>query len=253
MGYLMAGKERTKEFACCSTAADMNRKKSRKHSVPNYSMPQNNGHQGTIADKPRARLRTPCRFQLFLPLRFLDVEASLPLAKWIVPQTVQVLSTGFSLVHGSSQVALLQCCAASFAPLKLSAVVYCCTRQPVLRDLSTQDFGWVSVACARPVALKQCLGLPKPLWHEAGKGHVENSEKYLNGYAGMDRNGMKTPFLRFQVMELCGGEHAELSSVELRKRKDCSDSRIRINCEFECSDHVDTCSMQTGKRSRGQK
>ncbi|CAL1172809.1 unnamed protein product [Cladocopium goreaui] len=59
------------------------------------------------------------------------------------------------------------------------------------KDLSTQDFSWVSVACARPVALKQCLGLPKPLWHE--------------------------------VMELCGGEHAELSSVELRKRKEYED------------------------------
>jgi len=44
------------------------------------------------------------------------------------------------------------------------------------------------VACARSVALKQCLGLPKPLWHE--------------------------------VLELCGGELKAISSIELRKRID---------------------------------
>ena len=38
------------------------------------------------------------------------------------------------------------------------------------------------------MALKQCLGLPKPLWHE--------------------------------VMELCGGELAAWSTIELRKRTD---------------------------------
>jgi len=55
-------------------------------------------------------------------------------------------------------------------------------------DLTTDDFAWISMASARPVALKQCLGLPKPLWHE--------------------------------VMELCGGEYAELSRVELVRRTD---------------------------------
>lgn len=45
-----------------------------------------------------------------------------------------------------------------------------------------------SVACARPIALKQCLGLPKPLWHE--------------------------------VMELCGGESKELSRLEILQRED---------------------------------
>ena len=38
------------------------------------------------------------------------------------------------------------------------------------------------------MALKQCLGLPKPLWHE--------------------------------VLELCGGEMGELSRIELLKRDD---------------------------------
>ncbi|KAJ1482350.1 hypothetical protein T484DRAFT_1804143, partial [Baffinella frigidus] len=45
-----------------------------------------------------------------------------------------------------------------------------------------------AVACARPLALKQCLGLPKPLWHE--------------------------------VMERCGGRSLELSKLELVRRDD---------------------------------
>jgi len=48
-----------------------------------------------------------------------------------------------------------------------------------------------SVACARALALKQCIQLPKPLWHE--------------------------------VMELCGGELREISRLELLKRDDIQD------------------------------
>ena len=55
-------------------------------------------------------------------------------------------------------------------------------------ELSAADGGWQAVACARTIALKQCLGLPKPLWHE--------------------------------VLELCGGEPAELSRLEIVKRPD---------------------------------
>mmetsp|Transcript_38381 Transcript_38381/g.113973 ORF Transcript_38381/g.113973 Transcript_38381/m.113973 type:complete len:88 (-) Transcript_38381:47-310(-) len=54
--------------------------------------------------------------------------------------------------------------------------------------LSTARGEWNAVACARPIAIKQCLGLPKPLWHE--------------------------------VMELCGGENAELSRIEFVKLYD---------------------------------
>lgn len=51
-----------------------------------------------------------------------------------------------------------------------------------------QDVEYKMVACARSVALKQCLALPKPLWHE--------------------------------VLELCGGEMKSISSIELQKRVD---------------------------------
>jgi len=46
------------------------------------------------------------------------------------------------------------------------------------------------VACSRPLVLKQCIQLPKPLWHE--------------------------------VLEFCGGELKEISKLELTKRDDLS-------------------------------
>ncbi len=58
--------------------------------------------------------------------------------------------------------------------------------------LTTDSGAWRSLACARPIALKQCLGLPKPLWHE--------------------------------TMELAGGECASLSKMEILKRSDLDES-----------------------------
>jgi len=51
-----------------------------------------------------------------------------------------------------------------------------------------EEGAYKPMACARSLALKQCLGLPKPLWHE--------------------------------VLELCGGEMKSISSIELDKRTD---------------------------------
>merc|ERR1712048_1076727 len=54
--------------------------------------------------------------------------------------------------------------------------------------LQPTDGAWQPAACSRALALKQCLGLPKPLWHE--------------------------------VMELIGGDYEMLSRLELIKRED---------------------------------
>jgi Uncharacterized ACR, COG1678 len=53
------------------------------------------------------------------------------------------------------------------------------------------------IACARSLALKQCISLPKPLWHE--------------------------------VLELCGGELKMISQMELLKRDD-------LTIEFDIDD-----------------
>jgi len=55
-------------------------------------------------------------------------------------------------------------------------------------DAGVDSQAYQPVACARSVALKQCMQLPKPLWHE--------------------------------VMELCGGELREVSRLEMMKRDD---------------------------------
>lgn len=55
-------------------------------------------------------------------------------------------------------------------------------------DVAVHASKYQPLACARPIVLKQCMQLPKPLWHE--------------------------------VLELCGGELKELSKLELMKRDD---------------------------------
>ena len=54
-------------------------------------------------------------------------------------------------------------------------------------SLSTRGGEWRSLACARPLLLKRCQALPKPFWHE--------------------------------LMELCGGECAELSRLIARENE----------------------------------
>lgn len=55
-------------------------------------------------------------------------------------------------------------------------------------DVAVHLHKYQSIACARPIILKQCIQLPKPLWHE--------------------------------VLEMCGGELKEISKLELLKRDD---------------------------------
>jgi hypothetical protein len=55
-------------------------------------------------------------------------------------------------------------------------------------DVKIYSNKYHAVACTRALALKQCIQLPKPLWHE--------------------------------VMELCGGELSEISKLEFQKRTD---------------------------------
>ena len=69
------------------------------------------------------------------------------------------------------------------------------------------------IACARSLALKQCISLPKPLWHEG-----ENDIVY---YKKMPRDGLTVMLVfLFAVMELCGGELGDLSELELSSTDD---------------------------------
>jgi putative transcriptional regulator len=63
------------------------------------------------------------------------------------------------------------------------------------------------IACARSLALKQCISLPKPLWHE--------------------------------VLELCGGELKEISSLEMLKRDDLQFEIVDEDEEDAAFDELD--------------
>ena len=90
------------------------------------------------------------------------------------------------------------------------------------------------IACARTVALKQCIVLPKPLWHEGTSNRIYHHHLHAKHVKGSNLHTR----VRFEihvllctshtccisaykkVLELCGGELKELSSLELMKRDD---------------------------------
>jgi len=74
-----------------------------------------------------------------------------------------------------------------------------------------------AVACARPLALKQCLALPKPLWHE--------------------------------VMERCGGDALALSRLELVRRDDLDDQDMQDEGQTEDEARGDPKPDGTGSQS----
>eukprot|EP00522_Entomoneis_paludosa_P014507 CAMPEP_0172440788 /NCGR_PEP_ID=MMETSP1065-20121228/1401_1 /TAXON_ID=265537 /ORGANISM="Amphiprora paludosa, Strain CCMP125" /LENGTH=512 /DNA_ID=CAMNT_0013189815 /DNA_START=902 /DNA_END=2440 /DNA_ORIENTATION=- len=74
-------------------------------------------------------------------------------------------------------------------------------------DLSVVLGKYQAIACARCLALKQCISLPKPLWHE--------------------------------VLELCGGEMFDISQLELNKEGDTNFIQIIDDDEEEEDEIVD--------------
>ncbi|KAL7564689.1 hypothetical protein ACA910_021244 [Epithemia clementina (nom. ined.)] len=85
-----------------------------------------------------------------------------------------------------------------------------CYEDAALLDLSCLVLGkYQPIACARSLALKQCISLPKPLWHE--------------------------------VLELCGGDMYQISQWELEKRDDLQIQIIDDDEEEDDDDdeHVD--------------
>jgi len=96
------------------------------------------------------------------------------------------VAPGTRIYTGGAAAAIEGVLDGAFSPLDFRWFVGCYT------GLSSETGDWTSMACARPIALKQCLGLPKPLWHE--------------------------------VMELAGGDSAAISRMELLKRTDLANA-----------------------------
>lgn len=98
------------------------------------------------------------------------------------------VSPGTGIYMGGLEAAIDGVLDGRYKPLDFRFFVGCNKFQKGELDASILSNKYQPIACARSLALKQCIQLPKPLWHE--------------------------------VMEMCGGELREVSQLELKKRSD---------------------------------
>eukprot|EP00529_Nitzschia_sp_RCC80_P013667 CAMPEP_0113491824 /NCGR_PEP_ID=MMETSP0014_2-20120614/27755_1 /TAXON_ID=2857 /ORGANISM="Nitzschia sp." /LENGTH=594 /DNA_ID=CAMNT_0000385627 /DNA_START=203 /DNA_END=1987 /DNA_ORIENTATION=+ /assembly_acc=CAM_ASM_000159 len=104
-----------------------------------------------------------------------------------LPGAVEI-SPGTKIYKGGLAAAIEGVLSGKYNPLEFRFFFGCHKYEESALDVAVHLGKFQPIACARSLALKQCISLPKPLWHE--------------------------------VMELCGGELADLSSLELLKRND---------------------------------
>ncbi|KAL3756258.1 hypothetical protein ACHAWU_007209 [Discostella pseudostelligera] len=104
-----------------------------------------------------------------------------------LPGSVEI-SPGTGIYRGGLEAAMDGVLAGRYQPLDFRFFIG--QRKYVGRELeeAIRLGKYQAVACSRPLVLKQCIQLPKPLWHE--------------------------------VLEFCGGELKEISKLELSKRDD---------------------------------
>jgi len=98
------------------------------------------------------------------------------------------ISPGTGIFKGGLHAAIEGILKGSYKPLDFRFFVGRHEYKDGQLDLSVILGQYQPIACARSLVLKQCIQLPKPLWHE--------------------------------VMELCGGELKEISKLESMKRDD---------------------------------
>jgi len=98
------------------------------------------------------------------------------------------ISPGTGLYKGGIEAAIDGVLDGSYMPLDFRFFIGCHSYTNYDLDVAINSNKYQPIACARSLALKQCIQLPKPLWHE--------------------------------VMEMCGGELREVSRLELMKRDD---------------------------------
>lgn len=98
------------------------------------------------------------------------------------------ISPGTGIYRGGIEAACDGVLAGAYSPLDFRFFLGRTTHAGDALDEGVRRGRYQPVACSRPLVLKQCLQLPKPLWHE--------------------------------VLEFCGGELKEISRLELAKRDD---------------------------------
>jgi hypothetical protein len=114
------------------------------------------------------------------------------------------ISPGSRIYRGGMDAAIDGVLRGLYSPLDFRFFVGCHIFEESTLDVSVVLGKYQPIACARTLALKQCIALPKPLWHE--------------------------------VLDLCGGELKEISRLEFLKR---GDVRFQIVDEDEFDDDDD--------------
>ncbi|KAL9185107.1 hypothetical protein ACHAXT_002884 [Thalassiosira profunda] len=104
-----------------------------------------------------------------------------------LPGAVEV-SPGTGIYTGGLEAAMDGVLAGKYKPLDFRFFIGHTKYEGAKLDEAVRLGQYQPVACSRPLVLKQCIQLPKPLWHE--------------------------------VLEFCGGELKEISKLELAKRDD---------------------------------
>jgi len=104
-----------------------------------------------------------------------------------LPGAVEI-SKGSNIYRGGLEAAVDGILDGRYSPLEFRFFVGCHNYEESMLDVEVLLGKYQPIACARSIALKQCISLPKPLWHE--------------------------------VMELCDGGFPDLSRLELLKRDD---------------------------------
>jgi len=104
-----------------------------------------------------------------------------------LPGSVEI-SPGTGIYRGGLDAAMTGVLTGLYKPLDFRFFIGHTSYEGGRLDEAVRLGKYQPVACSRPLVLKQCIQLPKPLWHE--------------------------------VLEFCGGEMKEISKLEFRKRSD---------------------------------
>eukprot|EP00534_Pseudo-nitzschia_fraudulenta_P004876 CAMPEP_0201116072 /NCGR_PEP_ID=MMETSP0850-20130426/449_1 /ASSEMBLY_ACC=CAM_ASM_000622 /TAXON_ID=183588 /ORGANISM="Pseudo-nitzschia fraudulenta, Strain WWA7" /LENGTH=523 /DNA_ID=CAMNT_0047380057 /DNA_START=280 /DNA_END=1851 /DNA_ORIENTATION=+ len=106
-----------------------------------------------------------------------------------LPGAVEI-SPGTNIYRGGLDAAIDGVLNGKYNPLEFRFFVGCHNYEESMLDVEVRLGKYQPVACARALALKQCISLPQPLWHE--------------------------------VMELCNGDLPDISRLEMLKSDDLS-------------------------------
>ena len=104
-----------------------------------------------------------------------------------LPGSVEI-SPGTGIYRGGLDAAMTGVLSGLYKPLDFRFFIGHTSYEGGRLDEAVRLGKYQPVACSRPLVLKQCIQLPKPLWHE--------------------------------VLEFCGGEMKEISKLEFIKRSD---------------------------------